>query len=626
LPRDAARKKDTSKMADSSGGYSASSMFVPGETERAAMKVISVAGEAFHRHSDFDAVDALIMMVDDELLNIEMTQAFLEDAGYRNFVSTHESEHAIRMMLKRPPHVLLLDLSMPKVSGLDILARLREDEQLRLIPVIVLTGNTDAGSKLSALSMGATDFLSKPVDPSELALRLRNTLAARAHRDYLANHDALTGLRNRACYKRDLDAVLASATKGGHNAALLHIGVDRLGQINDALGRATGDQMIYRIGKRVSQAVEAADMGGPLLEHQASVYRFDGDEFAVLVPYLEEVEAAAGLINTVLEASSLRFSAREREVFVTASVGVTVFPLDGRDADSLISNAGVAMRQAKQAGRNTYEFFSPRLNERAMSVLRVGGDMRRALGRDELAMLYTPKVDVRTGKVVGAETVVRWSQSGGKVFEGDAVLQMAGTSEMSMVLGEWMMEQVVSQSKAWSAAGLQAVPLGLNVPLSQFPLPQLMELVGKSVREGLKGEWLCLELGELATMVNPELAVKATTRLRELGIRVALDHFGTAETSLIHLNAGLLLNEIKLDASLAASITDKGKGAGAAIVHYVVSMARALRLDVVVTGVDRMVQLATLKDSNPENCAYQGLLNGPAVNAEDFAARFLKAR
>lgn len=615
-------------MADSSGARPSSATFDPGELDipPKTMKVISVAAESFHRHSDFDAIDAVIMMVDDELLNIEMTQAFLEDAGYRNFVSTHESEHAIRMMREKQPHVLLLDLSMPKVSGMDILARLRDDEQLRLIPVIVLTSSTDAPSKLGALSLGAMDFLPKPVDPSELALRLRNTLAARAHRDYLANHDSLTGLRNRDRYKRDVDAALLRAAVAGHNVALLHVGVDRLSQVNEALGRAAGDALLYRMGKNLRQAAESTDLGGPFLEHQPSVYRFDGDEFAVLVPYLDEVESAAGLIGNVLDASAVRFRANDREVFVTASIGVTVFPLDGRNSDVLMSNAGVAMKQAKHVGRNTYEFFSPKLNEKAVNTLRIGGDMRRALGRDELTLLYVPKIDVRSGRVTGAETVIRWNHPGGKVIEGDAVLQMAGTSEMSMVLGEWMVDHVMSQAKAWSEANLQLVPVGVNIPLRQFPVAQLMEMINIALRGSGRGEWLCLELSEFSAMPNPELMVKASGKLRDLGVRVALDHFGTAESTLSHLNSSLLINEIKLDESLMTGHSEKAKGPGVAIVQSMLALARALKVDAVATGVDTMYHLALLKNGEPGVCAYQGKLNGPPMSPGDFAGKYLQAR
>ncbi|MBC7377144.1 MAG: EAL domain-containing protein [Burkholderiaceae bacterium] len=609
-------------MSEPAGAQSPSAMFVPGDTDMpgTAMKAISVDREMFHRHSAFDAKDAIIMMVDDELLNIEMTQAFLEDAGYRNFVSTHESEHAVRLMREKQPHVLLLDLSMPRVSGMDILARLHEDEQLRLIPVIVLTSNTDPASKLGALSMGAMDFLSKPVDPSELALRLRNTLAARAHRDYLAHHDPLTGLPNRLRYRQDVDAALLNASKRNHGMALLHVGADRLSQVNDALGRAAGDALLYRMSKRLRQCVEGSDLA--LMEEQMpTLYRFDGDEFAVLVPWLDEIESAAGLVGGLLEAGAVRLRVADRDVFVTASIGVTVFPGDGRSANELMSNAGVAMRQAKQLGGNTYEFFSAKLNQRAVSELRMGGDMRRAMARDELVLLYQPKIDIKTGRVMGAETVVRWNHPSGKVLQGEEVLRMAATFDMSMVLTEWMVDQVVEQASAWDAEDLLRVPLGINVMLKNLPMQQAMEMVLIALRGKIRPEWLCLELNEFAQMSGADFAPRATARLREMGVRVALDNFGSADASLVHLGGALSLDEIKLDAGLIAGV--ETNGAHAAIVQAMIAMARKLGLSLVATGVDSMKQLAFLKNIDADQ--YQGLVSGPPLTGGDFSAKHLVA-
>ncbi|CAN5624850.1 hypothetical protein BH11PSE7_BH11PSE7_36460 [soil metagenome] len=372
------------------------------------------------------------------------------------------------------------------------------------------------------------------------------------------------------------------------------------------------------MGKRLQQCVEVSDLA--LMEEQMpSLYRFDGDEFAVLVPWLDEIESAAGLISGLLEAGAVRLRVSDREVFVTASIGITVFPSDGRSADELMSNAGVAMRQAKKLGRNTYEFFSARLNQRAVSELRMGGDLRRAMGRDELVLLYQPKVAIKSGKVVGAETVIRWNHPSGNVLQGAQVLRMAGTSEMSMVLGEWMLEHVVEQARAWNEAGLQVVPLAINVMLKYFPFQQVMEMVSIALRGSLRAEWLCVELNEFAQMPNADFAVKATAKLREMGVRVALDSFGSADASLVHLGGAVSLDEIKLDASLVAGVD--GKGPNAAIVQAMIAMSRKLDLSLVVTGVDSMKQLAFLKNSDADQ--YQGLVSGPAMTGGDFAGKHL---
>lgn len=616
-------KKSEYQMGDTPAPLPASATFQPGGHMLAgkSLKAVAVDEDTFQRQSAFDAVDAVIMMVDDELLNIEMTQAFLEDAGYRNFVSTHESENAIALMREKHPHVLLLDLSMPKVSGMDILALLRDDDALRHTPVIVLTSNNDAATRLRALGLGAMDFLAKPVDPSELGLRLRNTLAARAHRDYLARHDAMTGLRNRQCYMQDVATALARAGERRHGCALFHIGVDRLGQVNDALGRATGDVLLQRMSKRLRHCVESARGGelGPLEDQHPVLYRFDGDEFAVLAPFLDEIESAAGFITHLLEAASASLRTSDREVFVTASMGVAVFPLDGRSADELVSNAGLAMRQAKQSGRNTYEFFSRALNERAVSTLRIGGDLRRALGRDEITLRYQPKIDVRTGALMGAESVLHWARPDGTTLEGNHVLQAAGTSEMSMVLAEWMFERISWQTRFWQGNRLHVPPLGLNLSLRQFPLPSLMDIVAAAVRGNAQPDCLCLELNDLSSQEDTDLSVRVLGRFREWGLRVALDHFGTDGANLGHL-ARLPAQEIKTDPSFMWKVDENP--VNAAIMQGLISTARAMGITLVATGVQGLQQLAFLKNNGGDLC--QGRLFNNPLPAEEFAAKWLE--
>ncbi|QJW84698.1 diguanylate cyclase [Ramlibacter terrae] len=262
------------------------------------------------------------------------------------------------------------------------------------------------------------DFLSKPVDPSELGLRIRNTLAANAYRDFLGHHDGLTGLPNKVRYRKAAAEVLVQAAANGVEGAFLHIGVDALGRINDALGRVVGDQLLQRIAKRLASCVQT-EAHGELSsdQHNPTLYRFDGDEFAVIVPYMEGIHSAAAFINRLLEEATISFHrSGAPEVFVTCSIGVSVFPADGKDADVLMRNAGLALRHAKQAGPHRYEFFSPQFNEQALSRLDLGAELRHAIGRDEIELVYEPRVELGTGKLVAAQATVRWKHGSGRVI------------------------------------------------------------------------------------------------------------------------------------------------------------------------------------------------------------------
>lgn len=597
-------------------------VFAPGEDRLSEkeLRALSPQDLLWRHRSVAGLSDALIMMVDDEMLNIEMTQAFLMEAGYKQFVQTDEPEHAVGMMRKELPGVLLLDLSMPRVSGLDILATMRDDAVLRHVPVIVLTSSTDPQVKLKALALGAMDFLSKPVDPSELGLRIRNTLAASAYREYLSQHDALTGLPNKQRYRKEVAEVLAAAKKAGNDGALLHVGVDALGRINDALGRTVGDQLLQRVAKRLASCVQT-ESGGELSseQHNPALYRFDGDEFAVVVPQMEGVHSAAAFINKLLEDSTVSFQRQGApELFVTCSVGVSVFPTDGMDPDLLMRNAGLALRHAKQAGPHRYEFFSPRFNEMAQSRLDLSAELRHAIGRDEIELMYEPRVELATGRMVSSQTVLRWKHPSGRTIEGDELMDLAGSSEMDVALTEWVFDQLRKHVKNWRAAGLQPVPMGIKASLANMRPSDVSHLVNAAISGGMEARQLSLELQHVHALDNlPAKEAAAMAALRKKGVRLSLDRFGNT-ASVAHLRK-LMCDEIKVDASF---LSDLEKDAVAqAMLLGIGDLARRLRLTCVACGVVTAAQVAFLKKNGWDQA--QGFFFGEPLSGLAFAARWL---
>ena len=600
-------------------------VFMPGEDRLAdrRMGAVSPKEMVWGHESLAGLTEATIMMVDDEQLNIDMTEAFLQDAGYRLFVSTTKSEDAVELMRTQRPSLLLLDLSMPKVNGMQILDIMRNDAVLRHVPAIVLTSTHDPEVKLQALSLGAMDFLSKPVDPSELALRIRNTLAATVYRDYLAQHDPLTALPNKLRYKDALKAALLRPAKRNTKGALIHIGVDQLASVNDAMGRAVGDQLMQRISKRLASCVEAegaAALGK--VEDRPSLYRFDGDEFAVLLPHMDNVETTAGFINRLLEAASTSFNrGGAQEIFVTCSIGVAVFPDDGREIDILITNAGLAMRHAKGLGRHTYEFFSSELNDKAVRTLTRGADLRRAFTRNQVGLLYLPRAHTVTGRLTGAQAVVRWSHPSGEVFEGDAVLDMAATSEMSMALTEWTLQVLRDQTKAWRGAALRLTRIGVPVCLDQLTLSQVCEILRKAIRGGLQPQYLAVEFRGGAAVEPVAQDMEAFAGLKNMGVRFVLDQFGGEHSSLLQLRR-LPVDEIKFHPQFfqpAAGARDTP-----AVSAAMLAMCRGLGLRSVATGIDSARQLALLEAQQCDE--YQGPLLSAAIDAPAFSRRWLGAQ
>jgi diguanylate cyclase (GGDEF)-like protein len=474
--------------------------------------------------------------------------------------------------------------------------------------------------KLRALAMGAMDFLSKPVDPSELGLRIRNTLAASAYREYLSQHDALTGLPNKQRYRGEVAAVLAAAKADGGAGALLHVGVDALGRINDALGRTVGDQLLQRVAKRLASCVQT-EWGGELASerHNPALFRFDGDEFAVVVPYMDGVASAAAFINKLLEDTTVSFQrSGSPELFVTCSIGVSVFPADGLEPDLLMRNAGLALRHAKQAGPHRYEFFSPRFNEMAQSRLDLSAELRHAIGRDEIQLLYEPRVELATGRVVAGGTVLRWKHASGRIIEGDELMDLAGSSEMDVALTEWLFEQMRGHVRNWRGAGLQPVPTGIKISMANMRPSDLNHLVDAAIASGMDPRTLSLELqhvGAIDTLHARETAVMAT--LRKRGVRLSLDRFGTT-ASVGHLRK-LACDEVKVDASF---VRDLEKDATVqAMLLGMGDLARRLRLTCVACGVETAAQAAFLKKQGWDQA--QGRLLGEPLSGLNFAAKWL---
>lgn len=597
-------------------------IFLHGQEQLSARELRALSpDDAVLRHRGGELAQSIIMMVDDEPLNIELTQAFLAEAGYRRFVHTDDPVQAVPLMRRQVPAVLLLDLSMPRLSGMDILAVMRDDPVLRHVPVIVLTSSTDPQVKLKALALGAMDFLSKPVDPTELALRIRNTLAATAYRDYLTHHDQLTGLPNRLRYRKMANDVLAQARASGTSGAFLHVGVDGLGRINDALGRAVGDQLLQRVAKRLASCVQTEAHGELSSEqHNPTLFRFDGDEFAIIVPQMDSVASAASFINKLLEDSTISFNrSGGQELLLTCSIGVSVFPDDGLDPDILMSNAGLALRQSKAKGKHGYEFFSRSFNEQALNRLDLGADLRRAFGRDEIELVYEPRIEVASGLLVACQALVRWRHASGRLVEGDELMELAGHAEMEVALLDWVLDQVLQHSSNWRKAGLVPVPVAIKGSLAHLQPAHLRHAVYRVLAAGIEPRMLALELQQagsvLANLGGEELG--ALQALRVQGVRLVLDRFG--EQAAVAQLRRLKVDAIKVDPSFMPELAQRPDLQ--AMVLGIGDLARRLGIQCVACGVDTPQQLAFLASHRWDQA--QGRIYGEPLSGIAFAVRWL---
>jgi len=567
-------------------------------------------GSSFER-----AEEPVVMMVDDEPLNLEVLQSFLEEAGYKEFVALADPTQAFATLADRRPDVLLLDLMMPQMSGFEILERMRADDGLRHIPVIVLTASTDAETKLKALELGATDFLAKPTDPSELALRLRNTLSAKAYRDRLANYDLATGLPNRRLFMERLERTLRDTARAGAAGAVLLVNIDRFDQLSEAFGLGIGDSLLKGVamrldlGLRASASTTADGKPRPL----PTIYRLGDQEFAVMLTGISRGEEVTPIAQALLNAMAAPFRAAGQDVAIGATVGISLFPDDGMEASTLHSHAAVAARHANEHGGG-FRFYAKDLNSASLHRLSIESELRRALEHGELRLFYQPKVRTHNGRGTGAEVLVRWAHPQRGLIGPVEFIPVAEETGLIVPLGEWVLRTACQQSKVWQNAGLGVPRVTVNVSAKQFAAPNIAEaIIGALRSSGLDARFLGIELTESAVMDNAQRHVRTLHQLKDAGLTLSIDDFGTGYSSLSYLKR-FPLDEIKIDRSFVSGVdTDPDN---AAIVIAIIAMAHGLGLSVVAEGVETEAQRTFLRSWKCDEC--QGFLFAKPMPAEMF--------
>ncbi|GMQ75505.1 MAG: hypothetical protein BMS9Abin01_0755 [Gammaproteobacteria bacterium] len=540
--------------------------------------------------------NATIMIVDDETIIVKILKSVLEDAGYRSFIETTDSTRALELLADNKPDVVLLDGDMPEVSGLDILNGMRGDEALKHIPAIFLSGALDSATKLLALGLGATDVLGKPVDPSELALRVRNTLTAKAHQDRLLNLDELTGLPNRRSFMERYAQALSRAGDARSECALLLIGLDHFQQVNDSFGTEFGDALLKAVAAALEEHTRESDLPGlsGMDEEEIALSRVDGDEFALVIPNLPHVEIADLLSRRILSMLEKPFHVSGREVHITASIGITVFPGDGETTDALLASAGAAMAGAKKCGGNTYQHHSTEHNVKSRERQELEVQLQLATARHELFLSIQPRLEVESGRVSGAEGAIRWKHPNLGVVPREKFLPIAEETGLIIPAGAQVIYLACVLNKQWQSSGMEPVRVSMNVSGRQFRnVENLANTVLRALEKtGLDGEFLTLTFPEAVLMENPERNLKALQDLKVLGVGLCLDHFGTGLCSMGYLRH-FPLDEIKIDGSLVKVVP--GNTDAAAVVIAAIKLAQGMGLKVIADGVKSEDQLDFLK-------------------------------
>jgi len=425
-----------------------------------------------------------------------------------------------------------------------------------------------------------------------------------------AHHDFLTDLPNRMLLNDRISQAIVLAPRHDKQVALLFLDLDGFKHINDSLGHSIGDKLLQSISGRLVASVCASD----------TVSRQGGDEFVVLLQEADQWADAAVIARRMLEAVARTHTIDQHELHVTASIGISVFPDDGADAETLIKNADTAMYQAKESGRHSYQFFKPIMNARAVERQSLEEDLRRALDRQEFVLRYQPKVDVRTGAISGAEALIRWKHPTRGMVSPARFIPIAEDSGLIRPIGDWVLREACKQARAWLDAGLTPGTVAVNVSGLELRDETFLDGLFAVLEETrLDPTALQLELTESVLMKHTDSAAAILTALKQRGVRVALDDFGTGYSSLSYLRK-FPIDTLKIDQSFVRQIVAPGDDAS--IVTAVISMARSLKLRVVAEGVETLEQLYFLRAHECDEA--QGYYFSRPVSPQKFA-RLLKS-
>ena len=437
---------------------------------------------------------------------------------------------------------------------------------------------------------------------------------------HLAFHDPLTGLPNRALFRDRLELAIAQARRAGHMAAVMFLDLDRFKLVNDSVGHAEGDRLLAEVAEKISAIVREGD----------TVSRVGGDEFTILLPTIDSVQDAVRIAGRVLQGLTEPFVVAGKEFLISGSIGITITPDDGNDADALLRNADIAMYRAKEQGRNQYQLFAPHMNEEIVKRISFETSLRHAVERDEFVLHYQPQFDVKTMEITGVEALVRWKREDGTLMMPADFIPVAEETGLIVPLGDWVLRRACEQARDWQNTGLAPVRVAVNVSAREFHNADVAQRIESVLHEtGLDASCLQVEITEGVAMEHAEVTLVTLRRLKAMGVQLALDDFGIGYSSLSYLKR-FPIDVLKIDCSFVRNVgTDP---ADTALVGAIITMAHSLGLRVIAEGVETAGQLEFLRDPaarvSVQRIAvcdeFQGFLAGRPMPVEEVE-RLLRA-
>ena len=565
-----------------------------------------------------------ILIIDDE----EQIRSLLIDllGDTYNCSDAGSAEEALAALSQDTFDLVISDIDMGGMSGLELVPRVHS-----LAPdtvVVMISGNHDIEFAIKALRVGAFDYISKPIDlrhveaSVERALNHHSVLVEKrrykeqlesllqqrtAQVDWLAYYDTVTQLPNRALFEDRLAQAVAIARARSQSLGVLFISLDQFKKVNDSLGHGPGDSLLKEFAERLKSCISKSD----------TVARFGNDEFALLRSQINGTNDVMETIGSLSQVLKFSFDLPGHELFATASVGVSLFPLDGDDSHTLLKNAGAALYKAKKSGGANYQFYTADMHDLATSRLALETNLRRAITNQEFLVHYQPRVAVDSLAITGVEALVRWQHPQLGLVPPSEFIPLAEDTGLIVPIGEWVLRTACLQGRQWRDEGFAPIQIAVNICGRQFHDQDLSQTVIRILDEtGLPAANLELELTESSVMQDADFASGVLSRLKSMGIKISIDDFGTGFSSLVSLKR-LPIDALKIDRTFVRDATSDSDDA--ALVMAIITLAHNLRLKVIAEGVETEDQLKFLQLLRCDEI--QGFLFSRPLPAEALAAK-----
>ncbi len=566
-------------------------------------------------------MNKILVIEDEEIVRSNIVEIL--ESGEFEAIGAENGRRGIELAFDNLPNLIICDVTMPELDGYGVLKLLRQNSTTKTIPFIFLTARADKTDIRTGMNLGADDYLTKPFRRTELLTAVTARLAKHqamtehyhdqlevAQKELIHSlyYDRLTNLPNQLLLRERFDESLAQ--KGsGQAPSILVVAIDRFYRVVESLGYASGDWLIQNVAHRLISCVDFGD----------TVARLNTDQFAIILASenqnsLALQHRASQLAKRIIERLSKPINLDQHKISLSASIGIALSPKDGEDIDELMQHAEAALSYAKQMGGNRFQFYSSNIQAVSVELLNLETNLRYALEHSQFQIYYQPQVDLSTGRIIGAEALIRWMHPEQGFISPGQFIPLAEQNGLIVQIGEWVLQTACQQLKKWQDAGLPSLRIAVNLSARQFNQPDLIDkIVNILASTKLDPQYLEVELTESMLVDNIKLTNAQLKELKALGISISLDDFGTGYSSLSYLQK-FNLDILKIDRCFVTDINRNKKNA--TITKAIISMAHGLNLHVIAEGVEKEAELEFLRE---QKCnTIQGYLFSPPVPGDKF--------